>query len=198
VNCTPVTAAWWPDGDLNKPPIRWRASPDIVCPESDPAPTGPRTSGPPQPPADWRTESDRILAAGLPAPVITRVDDDGFPLPVLTRSATANDTGFDVELGEHAPWATTGVATLSFEAPLANPPGVGTGFVGRLAGTSFEVERVLAPNYRAVAYRKDPSSHLFQPNGIQEFLMARLRQELKRRGATMPTIRGLDATSSPT
>jgi hypothetical protein len=194
--CSPVVALWWPDGDPERPPMRWRAPADTRHPQSDPAPPGRPTAGPGVPPRSWPEEADRVLSAGLPPPVLTTIGDGGFPLPLPTRRAWRHDDGFEVDLRGGLPLARTGPACVSFEAREANPPGVGANFVGVFESSrnpSVWVERVLPANYRAAAYRQDPAGHLFQPPQIQDHLLRRLLGELDRRAAQMPVIRGLDA-----
>ena len=204
ISCTPTRAAWWPSGDLDSDPLRWEAPAGAPIPDSDPEPDGPRTAGPRSDGPDWRAESRRVIGRALPPPVLTTVGPDGHPLPVPTRSVTPCDSGFRVELASAVPWFAGGPACLSFEADRADPPGVGGNFLGRAeppsaegpdagdAAVVFTVDRALPPNCRAVAYRRNPADHLFQPRDIQDFLMSRLHRELDRRGAEMPVIRGLD------
>ena len=179
VECRPVRILWWPNAAaMDRPPEIWRAPGDTVYPPSDPAPA----AEPSKPAAwgarDWRELAQQRLDMGLAAH-LTLADDEGFPLPIRTRSATLTDEGFVLDVPSGAPW-TAGPASLCFM-------GMAT-FVGeaRRQGdlTAFVVERAL-PVLPTV---EDPKE-VFQPTPqTREAMLTRMGQELMRRGKPIPTM----------
>ncbi len=171
VECVPAKILYWPTGRVDREAPRvWRAPEDISYPVSDSAPTAPPTPMARWPSEDWRTRAARVLEQ-FPQPVLTAVDEEGFPLPFPMLAAKLTKTGFNLHLPLHKPWPASGKACLSFGA-LAT-------FVGTLRGEAFDVARVLGdlPN-------------IFAANDDQlATLRGRLESELQRRGQSMPVAR---------
>lgn len=111
IELTPVRLRWWPDGDLSRAPEEWRAPADTVAPPSDPAPLGGELPAWKTPPTDWQRAAESALSK-FGMPVLTLVDDDGFPLPIRTASARFTGQQFEMTLP-------TGLATREGKACLA-------------------------------------------------------------------------------
>jgi hypothetical protein len=98
IEVTPVTVRWWPGGRLTEAPLVWRAPADVDAPPSDPPPSGTGAgSWRPAPTSDWR-----VRAAGAPErlgpPVVTTVDDDGWPAPWRAVAVEATAEGYRVQV----------------------------------------------------------------------------------------------------
>jgi hypothetical protein len=93
---TPLRITVWPEGRLDREPLRWTAPEGTTAPPSDPAPTGKALPARTESQQDWRPFADR--AERLGAPVLTVVDEQGWPLVVRTRGAERTDDGFIVDL----------------------------------------------------------------------------------------------------
>jgi hypothetical protein len=93
---TPLRITYWPEGRLDREPERWTAPEGTTAPPSDPAPSGRSLPARTEPPSDWRPFADR--AERLGAPVLTVVDEHGWPLAVRTRGAERTADGFTVDL----------------------------------------------------------------------------------------------------
>ncbi len=176
----PVRIMWWPNAAaLDQPPSVWTAPADFVYPPSDPAPAAEPSKAPAWGVRDWREVAALRLEQQIPCH-LTVADDQGFPLPIRTRSARLVDDGILLEVPKGAPWKPAGPASLCFMAMAT--------FVGSLRETAegvlFEVERAL-PVLPTV---EDPKE-VFQPaEETRDKMMARLKQELDRRGASFPEV----------
>ncbi|MFI7027327.1 hypothetical protein ACIBK1_01305 [Microbispora rosea] len=187
IEVTPLRVLWWPDGRLDAPPLRWEAAPEVTAPPSDPVPAG---AGAPkwlEPPADWRPRADH--AAGLGDPVLTVVDEDGWPLPLRSSGATRVDDGFLVRIGPPGVPA-RGRACLTFHTHGADMSGqenvVLVGEATPLSdGVHVRVERALADfslsGSRAGQVRKMVRT--------ARALAPRLEREAARRGQPVPVLR---------
>lgn len=186
VAVTPTRVRWWPGGDLSQPPREWRAPEGTTAPPSDPAPAG-RSSGSWSPhAADWRRRSDGVIER-LGLPVVTVVDDDGWPLPVPVRDAGAVEGGFDL-VPPAGMSLSAGPAFLSFHSH-------GEVFDGQenvgLAGTAtvedghvhVRVERALAD----FGVPKNPVRNAWRMLTAGRRLAPRLEAEAARRGQRVPT-----------
>jgi len=169
----PSHLRWWDSrAATDGPPREWRAPVGTAYPQSDPAPTGAPSKAPWAGPPPWRDIAASALARGATGH-LTLVDAEGFPLPVRARAVHAHDEGFRLDLPGWLPWS-AGKATLSFE-------GIET-FIGEAEVTGSEailrVERAL-PVHPLMA---DPSEILHPRPETKAGLLARIREELDRRG----------------
>jgi hypothetical protein len=96
IEVTPRRVLWWPEGRLDREPLRWQAPDTLVAPPSDPPPTGAPSGSWATEPVDWRRRAAGAVERFGP-PVLTTVDAEGWPLPLRTVSATATDDGFEVQ-----------------------------------------------------------------------------------------------------
>jgi hypothetical protein len=184
VAVAPAHVRWWPSRSaMDDPPQEWRAPPDTVFPQSDPAPAGQTSKAPAWPQSPWPELADQALASGMPAH-LTLLDGEGFPLPIRVRNGQRHRDGFQMVVPRAAPWS-EGKATLSFVGKEV--------FVGsaRKEGTAtvFNIERAL-PILPMMASREGISA------ADQDALNARLAEEMQRRGQPLPKVP--DIPPSPT
>ncbi len=179
IEVTPARIQWWDTpAAMDRPPQVWNAPADTVYPKSDPAPPGDNTRGlwPARP---WQEVADDAMAKGA-MPHLTVCDQDGFPLPVRALRFERAADGFKIEMPRGIPWPITGKATLSFEGHMI--------FVGEavLEGdiTFLKVARALPQNRAAL----NPKGVLQPDEDMVRKRQARLEEELRRRGKTIPNI----------
>ena len=179
IDVTPVRIWWWDKGSTDSPPNSWSAGASIAAPPSDPAP-GAAASRPIEwPGLPWTEQAEQMMAEALPAH-LTLLDEAGYPLPFRARSVARTETGFALELPEDIPLVLDGKATLCF---AGRSTFVGT--VGRVpAGVTMHVERALPslPTVRDLDALWSPGSE------TRAKLMARLVEELDRRGQALPVL----------
>lgn len=188
IELTPLRIRWWPEGDLTCAPEEWRAPENIVAPPSDPAPPGGELPAWKAPPAEWRRSAATVVSK-FGRPVLTFVDDDGFPLPMRVASARFDGNQFEIALPAGLT-ARDGPACLTFH----RHPRLFTGqencaFVGAVQGAGsqavFRVERQLA-NWSAGGDNR--------LKGLWEFAVARtkiyhrLQTECARRNQPVPKV----------
>lgn len=177
---TPKKILWWRSpSTMDEPPQRWDAPAAFAYPPSDPAPKAPPSTPAKWPTREWRERARELLAQHLTGH-LTLIDDEGYPLPIRTRSAEVTSDGLRLDVPQGAPWRAQGKASLCF-AGLAT-------FIGEVStkssGAHFKVERML-PDLPLVL---DPRE-IWQPNAqIRTSLLTRLEQELARRGLPLPKI----------
>lgn len=176
VAVAPVHVRWWPSRQaMDQPPSQWRAPPDTVFPESDPAPAGRISAAPAWRQADWRELAGQAMEGGMPAHV-TLLDDDGYPAPVRVRNVEQDAQGFVLTIPAAAPWR-SGPASLSFVGKEI--------FVGEATRerdrVTLRVERSL-PVLPMMDDRGGPGAETLAA------LHKRLEAELSRRGQPMPVV----------
>jgi hypothetical protein len=110
---TPVRMLWWPGGNLDQPPQRWDALAGTSAPPSDPPPQGKSLGNWTSPPGEWRPGAEHA-ARTLGAPVLTVVNEDGWPLVLRTKQAALETDGFRLTLGAGMPLLKDGSACLTF------------------------------------------------------------------------------------
>lgn len=189
IEVTPARILWWPGGRFDLPPQRWEAPADTVFPQSDPAPAGKPPLTWKEAPADWRAGLDRALSQ-LGDPVLTTVDQGGFPFPLRVRARRAED-GASVALPTGCPAPLEGPACLTFHWH----PEVFSGqqqvlaFVGELraepGGYRLRVERQLGETQPA----RSKLGALISLIGDARRLTPRLVVEARRRGQPVPSVR---------
>jgi len=179
VDVVPEKVMWWDSADtMDSPPHVWTPieQPRVT---SDPAPAG-KTSPPSKwPQKKWREIAETAASRGGPAHV-TLMDGDGWPLPISVRAYKLEGNTFVLDVPKGAPWRRTGKATLTFR-------GVET-FVGDVTDEHgmmrFTVERAL-PQHPLVL---DPVQVLKPTDDVRASLLARLEEETRRRGQSIPVL----------
>ena len=179
VHCTPVRILWWPDGNTDESPVTWQAPAGQAVPPSDPAPAGKSLTSP-WSPADWRARAEDVVKK-VERPHLMVVDEEGFPLPFVTKGVSLTPDGFDIDLPAFRPWPLRGPASLSFQ-DYGN-------FVGTVSATEggahFVVERCVGD----LPHGPAGGTNVFLLEGEpREVLMTRLHHELERRGQPMPVV----------
>jgi hypothetical protein len=175
----PERIYWWDNhAALDRPPQIWNAAPGTVYPQSDPAPAGNMTSSA-WAVRPWRDVAQDAVKSGNAAH-ISVLDEDGFPLPMRTRSFEVTEQGFQLIISKGIPWQLKGKASLTFA-------GFQT-FVGEVVpgpnGFVFRVERSL-PQHPSTYDTKQ----VLQPSEeTRAKARARLELEAARRGQSLPVI----------
>ena len=95
VEVTPTRVLWWEGGDLTSAPQQWLAPDGTDAPPSDPPPAGHGVGSWSPARADWRERTEGVLER-LGLPVLTVVDESGYPLPLKVRAARSTADGFAV------------------------------------------------------------------------------------------------------
>jgi hypothetical protein len=179
IEVTPTCILWWDTPvAMDGPPHVWRAPASTTYPTSDPVPPGETTRGLWPVPA-WQDLAQAALAKGR-VPHVTVCDEDGYPMPIRVRQFELVEDGFKFVTPHGVPWPIAGKATLSFEGHMI--------FVGAITlerGTTFlKVARALPQNAAALS-----SQGVIKPNqDMVRLRQARLDEELKRRGKSIPVI----------
>jgi hypothetical protein len=186
VEVTPTRIMWWPRRRLEGEPEVWEPTGLAVAPPSDPAPSGPGP-GPWQRPAPpWRTRASDVVGR-LPAPVLSVVGDDGFPLSGPCRRAGLSDTGFELEVPEWLAPREPGPACLSFSTVHGEDfrGQENAVFVGTADGDGvFRVDRLL-PDFSLPSRGMAKYRTFFNVRGR---LAGRLEAECRRRGQPVPVV----------
>ena len=190
VEVTPIRVLWWEGGDLTRAPRQWLAPLGTDAPASDPPPSG-RGAGSWNPAqTDWRDRSDGVIER-LGLPVLTVVDDSGFPIPLKTRAARRTADGFAVvpPVGVEV---RPGPAFLSFHTHADQFDGqenvglTGTAFVDDGPNGEPEVrvrvDRALA-DFGVPRSKVRSTVHMIRAG---RRLKPRLQAEAARRGTTVP------------
>ena len=175
----PERIYWWDNHDaLDQPPQVWKAAPGTVYPQSDPAPAGDMSPSA-WPVRPWRDVAQDAVKSGNAAH-LSGLDEDGFPLPMRTRSFEVTEDGFRLAMPNGVSWELRGKASLTFA-------GFQT-FVGEVApganGLVFRVERSL-PQHPSTYDTKQ----VLQPSEeTRAKARARLELEAQRHGQPLPVI----------
>lgn len=190
---TPMRVLWWPEGELGREPREWRAPEGTKAPPSDPKPE-PLASTRKQlviPDQDWR-ETMAHAVQSLGTPVLTVVDDDGYPVPFRTGVRSLDPSGVRLELLPSMPVIPRGRACLTFHtlgvhggAMLSNE---NITFIGDVSSDDhsalFRVERSIP----SVDFKTSLKGFLNLLRVIGGF-RKRLEDEAKRRGQPVPMLR---------
>jgi hypothetical protein len=175
----PERIYWWDNhAALDRPPQVWNAAPGTVYPQSDPAPAG-KMSSSAWPVRSWRDVAQDAVKSGNAAH-LSVLDEEGFPLPMRSRSFEVTEEGFRLIMPKGVPWQLKGKASLTFAGFQS--------FVGEVAavanGLLLRVERSL-PQHPSTYDTKQ----VLQPSEeTRAKARARLELEAKRRGQSLPTI----------
>jgi hypothetical protein len=187
VEVTPVRVRWWPGGDLDVAPQEWRAPEGTTAPPSDPAPPG-------RSPGSWNTRAAtpwRERAAGvidrLGMPVVTVVDEDGWPLPLRARAATATSDGF-VVVPPAGVTVADGPAFVSFHSHAEVFDGQeNVGLAGHAMVRGGEVHVTVDRALADFGVARNPVRSAWNMLRAGRRLRPRLAQEAERRGKALPT-----------
>jgi hypothetical protein len=190
---TPLKVLWWPGGDMDVAPGLWAAPRDTRLPASDPPPRPLERPHPLVVPSggDWRRNLSRALDT-LGPPILTVIDDDGYPVPFRVKQASRHGDGVHLELHPAMPARPQGRACLTFHtigviagSMVSND---NMAFVGRAsidgAGALFTAERQLI----GVRFRPSPGGLLALTRMMLSF-RTRLAAEAARRGQPVPIVR---------
>jgi len=188
---TPLKILWWPDANLENSPKIWCAPAGTQTPLSDPKPEPRKTPFRPwlDAASDWRREIAYAFEK-LGAPILTVVDEEGYPVPFRVQGGSFESDGVRLELSPAMPTDARGRACLTFHTLVVKNGEMASydnkSFVGTLSedGELFKVKRQLGS--------APMSSDL---RGMLWFIRATLRLEKRisaeadRRGQPVPTIR---------
>jgi hypothetical protein len=175
----PERIYWWDNhAALDRPPQVWNAAPGTVYPQSDPAPAG-KMSSSAWPVRSWRDVAQDAMKSGNAAH-LSVLDEEGFPLPMRSRSFEVTEEGFRLIMPKGVPWQLKGKASLTFAGFQS--------FVGEVAavanGLLLRVERSL-PQHPSTYDTKQ----VLQPSEeTRAKARARLELEATRRGQPLPVI----------
>jgi hypothetical protein len=190
---TPIKILWWPGGDMDVSPKQWRAPDDIQIRPSDPPPEPLTNNHNPiiPSPNGWRKNLEHALD-NLGTPILTVVDEEGYPVPFRVRNSSLHREGVDLELLSAMPTKVKGRSCLTFHTiQLKNGEAVSNenlSFIGDVSGDKvkaiFKIERQLT----SASFKSGPKgwvllSRVFRNGG------RRLEVEASRRGQPVPVIR---------
>lgn len=193
VAVTPLKLLWWPGGDMDQPPREWYAPKGTTAPPGDPKPKPLKTphKNLVERNPNWR---ERVVYAvrSLRPPILTVVDNEGYPVPFRTRKASLEDSAVRLELLPSMPVTVGGRACLTFHTlgmsggtMLSNE---NLTFIGEVSGDErsalFKVERELP----GVDFKSSLKGFLNLIRVIKGFNQ-RLEVEAQRRGQSVPVIR---------
>jgi hypothetical protein len=188
---TPLKVLWWPEGDMENDPKQWHAPEGTQAPPSDPKPKP--LSKPHKPwmdtPSDWRKEITYAFDK-LGLPVLTVVDEEGYPVPFRVLSGSLQSDGVNLEISSAMPTEARGRACLTFHTmKVKNGEMVSNAnksFIGTLSedGALLKVKRQLG----SAEMKVDLMGMLTLIAGIRR-LGKRIDVEASRRGQPVPTLR---------
>jgi hypothetical protein len=189
---TPLKILWWPEGDMEATPQQWYAPEGTQAPPCDPPP-GPLPSPHKplvDPSKDWRKDITYAFDR-LGAPIITVVDEDGYPVPFRARGGSMRADSVHLDLPASMPVDARGRACLTFHTLKVQKGEMvsneNMSFVGEVSGDGedvlFKVERCLP----IFSFRRDPAGVVTLISGIVN-MRKRLEVEATRRGQTVPKI----------
>lgn len=179
VDIMPEQVLWWDNAEaMDNAPHVWTGSvpADFV---SDPTPPGKTSAAPSWGQPSWQDIAASAIGRNAPG-YLTVVDDNGFPLPIRSRSLSLEGDRFRLDIPRGAPWKAQGKASLSFQG-VEN-------FVGEVAQEGdvvwFTVERALP----MLPMMTDNSQVILPTDDTRTKLLGRLHEELARRGQGMITL----------
>ncbi len=186
IQVTPLRMLWWPEGNLDRQPEVWQAPENTLALASDPAAQGKAPGSWKAGPPDWRIGASYAVEH-LGDPVVTLVDDRGYPLPMRVQKTRLTEAGFQFELPAGLPANLSGSACLTFHSHPEKFTGqqnmVFTGEVER--NGEFIVEKQIGD--WSMTGSKLRATWEFMSNGRK--LSPRLAAEAARRGQPVPEIR---------
>jgi hypothetical protein len=190
---TPMRVLWWPQGDLDQAPLEWFAPEGLQVPPSDPKPKPLPKSHKPLTvtPTDWRKELGYAFDH-LGEPILTVVDEEGYPVPFRVRVRRLGDEGANLDLHPTMPTMAKGRACFTFHSiQIKNGEMVSNenlSFIGSVSGDKeraiFKVERQL-PSVSFKLGLKD----ILSLGMMMLSMKKRLEIEAGRRGQPVPVVR---------
>ena len=188
---TPLKILWWPEANMENPPETWRAPTGTQAPPSDPKPEPLSTPHKPwlDSASDWRKDIAYAFDK-LGPPVLTVVDEEGYPVPFRVQGGSLESDGVRLELSPAMPSDASGRACLTFHTlEVENGYMVSydnKSFVGTLSddGGLFMVKRQLGSH----AMTSDLKGMLWLIRSTLR-LEKRINVEAARRGQPLPKIR---------
>jgi len=194
IEITPLKILWWPDADLDKPPLVWRALEGTGAPPSDPRPDPPERPRKPlvMPPSDWREEA-AFAIEHLEVPTLTVVGEDGYPVPFKAHRSALEAGGIRLEMPAAAPVKPAGRACLTYSTiEVKDGEMVGNdsrNFIGDVIeesdGLLFKVERPLA----TMSAKMDSLSGVINFISVVRESARRAKVEAARRNQPVPGVR---------
>ena len=147
IQVTPLEIYWWHQ-DHSETPHHWLAPEGTAAPPSDPAPQGRAPRAWARKPKGWRRIA-RHAVQQLGLPVLTVVNDAGYPLPLPVTANALTGDGFDLTLPGTIPVTARGKACLTFQThPEQFTSQQNVVFVGEVSGDGTQahlrVDRRLA------------------------------------------------------
>jgi hypothetical protein len=185
---TPVRILWWPKSDLNTMPEEWHAPEGTVAPKSDPAPQGKELGQWMEQPDDWR-EGAAYAVDKLGAPVLTVVDEQGWPVPMRALNVRLTPEGFELTMGKGMPLVPHGKAFVTFHSHPERFTGQeNLMFVGKVSvdGTTAHVKVERRTGDWSLKGNLITKTLGFMSKG--RALRPRLEAEAQRRGQRVPVI----------
>jgi hypothetical protein len=185
---TPLVVKWWPAGvPFSEETVEtWQAPEGTIALRSDPAPPGPAPGAWQRQPQTWRERAGFALER-LSPPVLTLVDDDGFPIMTRASASRLDRDGFVLEVPGWPVDVVPGRACATFSVVHGRDfrGQENAVFVGELRDEShFVVDRLL-PDFSLPA--RGPA-RLRAFLGARGRLHKRLVAECERRGQLVPAV----------
>lgn len=190
---TPIKVIWWPERDMEKIPQQWRSPDGILIPPSDPPPRPLTNIHNPivPPPIDWRKNLAHALDS-LGTPILTVVDEEGYPLPFRVRSCSMQKEGVRLELLPAMPTKAKGRGCLTFHtAQMKNGEMVSNenvSFIGDVSGNKVEAFFKIERQLRSASFKSGPKGWILLGRVLRNG-GKRLDVESSRRGQPVPVVR---------
>jgi hypothetical protein len=187
VRVTPERITWWSGGAATR--REWRAPEGTVFPRSDPQPGGGRPS-PWRPPPEGGPHAKRA-ARELGLPILTVVDEDGWPAPMPTASCRLEGDAFRVRFatGLSMP-KIEGLACLTFTTHAPDFGGYENAvFVGEVTEDGSDVDFRIQRALPTVSFTGSRWKRIRDFASSQKVVKDRVRTEAARRGQRPPEIR---------
>jgi hypothetical protein len=190
---TPLKILWWPEGKMDTDPQTWFAPEGTHAPPCDPKPeplVQPHNTLV-RPNKDWRADLAHA-AETLGDPILTVVDNDGYPVPFRTRGGSLEPDGIRLHLLPAMPAVPQGRACLTFHtmgmkngAMISNE---NLTFLGDVDGNNGEALFKVERSIQGVSFKMSLMGIINLIRIIMGF-KERLDPEASRRGQPVPVIR---------
>ncbi len=191
IHVTPLEILVFPGGDTDREPEVWKAAPGTQAPPSDPppegrvAPAGKAFEAPP----DFH-EALAHAVAHLGAPVLTVVDEAGFPIPTRMRDVRLEGSDLVAIAPRHRVAPLRGRACVTFHThPERFTSQENLVFTGEALetpeGARVRIERQIG----SFSLGRSPLDTLRTVLGRGKDLHRRMRMEAARRGQPVPEVR---------
>jgi hypothetical protein len=193
---TPLKILWWPGSDMEHSAREWHAPEGAQAPPSDPSPAPLRVNYAPldATPSDWRKGLAYAFEA-LGAPVLTVIDENGYPVPFRTAGGQLSGDSVHLDLLPAMPARAAGRACLTFhQLQVKNGEMIANenySFIGRIQGNgtsaTLQVERQLP----CASFRRDLKG-MISLGRMMMRMRKRLEAEAARRGQAVPVVRQVE------